>query len=893
MAGLLTLSSLAILPRWVAWQAEDHHDGKPPRKVPYQPNGRQAAVDKPSTWGEREQAEARAERLPRPLGQGGVGIVLGKLDGDRFLCGVDLDSCLEADGALAPWAARVLQRFTTYAEVSPSGSGIKLFFTCGQEDVELLRPSLSPKLARQFKRPGKDHPPAIELYLSNRYFAVTSRGLDGAPADINPVPLETLRWLLEIFGPSFKVQKAAPDPDAKSDAERDAGVASSAGRAEDTPDAAADAAEPPGLRQRIEAKAALNRNLGKRWRGDWSKLRDESRSGKAFALAAAVRKAGFDKADTLAALRMHPDTADWVAEKGTANDGREMARIWEHLERNHLPPPAQWLSKCQTNEMGQPLGNIANAMLAMREDARLQHAFAYDEMLRAVIAVAPLPGDPPGPDHVHRPVRDTDVSAVQEYVQLAGLEKLGKDTTHQAVDLRAMECGFHPVRDWLDGAQWDGVARVGTWLTTYLGVEGCEYASGIGLMFLVAMVARVFDPGCKCDYMLVLEGPQGARKSSVCLILGGPWFSDNLPDIRSAGKDVAQHLNGKWLIEVAEMSALDKAEAAALKAFITRTVERYRPSYGRKEVIEPRQCVFIGTTNKRAYLRDETGGRRFWPVKVGFIDTDALVRDRDQLFAEAVRLYRAGAAWWPNSQFEQQHIHPEHEKRYEADAWEEKIDTFLNTQAQTTVWAIAKDALFVDTPKLGDRGTAADHGQPWSGWAGSGRRAVPMASGTGSVIRKHRQHPGSRVPGGRRFSSADALTHLTHIPYRGETRARWYAHTRAHMHTRARSSPLWKLRQVRQVRQSVRRRTGWNRSRCAWVEGGHGPPTRNPCDGPEGDGNPNDHAPACPACWLPALQAGTGGGADPVRPATRAPTPTRRWRRSRPRSASSASPIPF
>lgn len=373
-----------------------------------------------------------------------------------------------------------------------------------------------------------------------------------------------------------------------------------------------------------------------------------------------------------------------------------------------IPRPARmprpgWIKNCQKNQNGEPLPNLANGLLALREDARLRDLFAYDEMLRAAILTQPVPSRniEEIPEMLPRAIRDTDVTAVQEMLQLAGLRRISKDAIHQAVDLRAQERAFHPVRDYLNALVWDGKPRLRSCLSRYFGAEDSPYTAQIGTMFMIAMVARIFEPGAKCDYMLVLEGPQGARKSTACAILGGEWFSDNLPDIRSAGKDVAQHLNGKWLIEVAEMSALDKAEAAALKAFITRTTERYRPSFGRKEVIEPRQCVFIGTTNKTAYLRDETGGRRFWPVKVGSIDTDALSRDRDHLFAEAVALYRQGVRWWPDGTFEAEHIKPQQDARYEADAWEEAINGYLGSFSQVTVLQVAREALHIDTPKLG------------------------------------------------------------------------------------------------------------------------------------------------------------------------------------------------
>jgi predicted P-loop ATPase len=359
---------------------------------------------------------------------------------------------------------------------------------------------------------------------------------------------------------------------------------------------------------------------------------------------------------------------------------------------------APWMAMCLLDDAGRPLPILANAVIPLRHDPLVHTTFAQDDMANLVLVRSTIPGG----ERVYkpRPLTDVDVGNLQEWMQRCGLERVGRETVQQAVSMRAAENRFHPVRDFLDRVPWDRRPRVDRWLTTYLGAEPTPYTAGIGRMFLVAMVARIFEPGCKADYMPILEGPQGARKSTACRILGGEWFSDALPDV-SAGKDLVQHLAGKWLIEVAEMSAMSRAETASLKAFITRSVERYRPPYGRNEVVQPRQCLFIGSTNKDTYLRDETGGRRFWPVRVGTIDTDALARDRDHLFAEAVHLYRTGTKWWPDGAFEAEHIRPEQEARFEADAWEEAITRWLEGRSRVTVLEVAREALSIETPRIG------------------------------------------------------------------------------------------------------------------------------------------------------------------------------------------------
>lgn len=357
---------------------------------------------------------------------------------------------------------------------------------------------------------------------------------------------------------------------------------------------------------------------------------------------------------------------------------------------------AKWLEQCIKSETGKPLPILANALIGLREET--PDAFAVDQMACVTMLMRPLNG--PDGAFAPRPCTDVDVGIVQERLQHLGIQRLSKDVAHQAVDIRAAECSFHPVRAYLNSMVWDGKPRISSLFSSYFGSAPTDYTAAIGAMFMVGMVARIFEPGCKADHMVVIEGAQGAMKSTACRILGGDFFSDNLPDV-AAGKDVSQHIRGKWLIEVSEMHAMNRAETTLLKAFITRQVERYRPSYGRKEVIEPRQCVFIGTTNKSTYLRDETGGRRFWPIKAGTIDVKALVRDRDQLFAEAVHSYRDGAGWWPDKDFERDHIAPEQAARYEADVWEDNIAEYLKTNTKVTVGQIAKEALHIETPRIG------------------------------------------------------------------------------------------------------------------------------------------------------------------------------------------------
>jgi putative DNA primase/helicase len=247
--------------------------------------------------------------------------------------------------------------------------------------------------------------------------------------------------------------------------------------------------------------------------------------------------------------------------------------------------------------------------------------------------------------------------------------------THAAIELVAKSNRFNPLTDYLSALEWDGLPRLNTWLSNYLGAEGTEYTEAVGRCSLISAVARAFEPGCQVDTMLILEGAQGTGKTSAVKVLAGEGNYAGSPfDLRS--KDRFQAVQDCWLYEMQELSSLRKADAQAVKAFVSTAEDTYRPPYGRAQITSKRRSVFIGTTNDSCYLSDATGARRFWPVATGRIDLRSLRNDRDQLWAEATNAYLAGEEWWLTAAGEEL-AKAEQEDAREPDPWEAAIAEWL------------------------------------------------------------------------------------------------------------------------------------------------------------------------------------------------------------------------
>jgi predicted P-loop ATPase len=356
----------------------------------------------------------------------------------------------------------------------------------------------------------------------------------------------------------------------------------------------------------------------------------------------------------------------------------------ELLGRGGRAHAYSWQSELKFDALGGIRPLLHNYILILRKHPEWRGVLSYNEFAaRVIIRGKPYWG------HVDRdtPWNDHFDSLTRTWFQRQDIAA-GQNDCGRAVQAAARANSFHPVRQYLEGLKWDGVPRLDTWLQVYMHVEDTPYVRAIGPRHLIGGVARIYQPGCKNDHTLVLEGPQGWRKSEVFRVMAvkPAWFTDRVSPM--ASKDAAVEMAGVWIIELSELDALLRATASGAKTFLTRQSDRFRPPYGRHLVDHPRQCIFGGTINPPAggYLKDSTGSRRIWPATCGgIVDVDALTRDRDQLWAEAVVRFKTDEPWWLETVKLEALAANEQKKRYQADTWQQPIEQWLGRRKDTSI----------------------------------------------------------------------------------------------------------------------------------------------------------------------------------------------------------------
>lgn len=299
-----------------------------------------------------------------------------------------------------------------------------------------------------------------------------------------------------------------------------------------------------------------------------------------------------------------------------------------------------WIKKLEFTKQGKILSSYRNIELVMLNDRNLKDKFGFNELSKREVILSDLLWRKYDPSDIA--LTDNDDANLRIYLEKKyGL--CGKDKIWDVLNSISHKNKYHPIKNYLESLEWDGVKRLDTLLIDYFACEDCEYTRAVTRKTLLAAVTRIYEPGCHFDTMLTLKGTQGCGKSSFFRKLSRGWFTDSIKDIRN--KDTLEGLQGVWIVEMGELTAMKKADAETIKSFLSGTVDRFRMAYGRRTQDYPRQCVFIATTNESEFLRDKTGNRRFWIVSGSKTykpskDVFGITKEEiDQIWAETKALY--------------------------------------------------------------------------------------------------------------------------------------------------------------------------------------------------------------------------------------------------------------
>lgn len=567
-----------------------------------------------------------------------------KLNEPHGVIGIDLDHCIDSDGEIAPWAAAIIQDANTYAERSPSGTGLRIF---GFGEIT---------------QDWNTHERGIEVYGGHgaRYLTVTGQRLDGAPHDVQPFPDGFLAALeSEYRKHREKVSATATTMPELVD--------------EDTLPSLDDLDLPPKARAFLEV-------------GERESDRSHALAGATAALYQATMKTvGLRDGVVLSLLRHNPFAWNVALDHRRQDEDLALEYLWKHhCERlRHKVTSAEndfeaiepvqgeplQLPSFQRDTKGKIEATVNNLLVALRRDDVCGLRIGYDVFHDGIMLASPSTDE-------WRPFTDADYTRLRASLERKGFKPIGRELIRDVVLTIGDDNKFDSAQLWLNGLPWDGAPRVERFLTDYLGVADSPYVRAVSIYLWTALAGRVLDPGCKADMVPVFVGAQGLGKSrAASALVPDPQFFVEV-SFNEDEANLARKMRGRLVGEISELRGLHTRELESIKAFITRTHENWVPKYREFAVQFPRRLVFIGTTNQSDFLADETGERRWLPVVVEKVDVSAIERDRLNLWGEARELYKAtGRVQFETAEQLAREVHDQHKVR---DSWEDVIREWLD-----------------------------------------------------------------------------------------------------------------------------------------------------------------------------------------------------------------------
>lgn len=719
------VAALASRKQWLMWRYEPGETPtSKPRKMPYYASARKrggkqgdlkdrgALVDYETIF------QAVKKHDTSGNGWDGVGFAFLPDDG---LVGIDLDGMINPEsGEISERCAAIIAACDTYTEFSPSGKGVHIIGT------------------GHIEKSIKDNGIGVEMFFGSQFFTFTGHPWPGSDPAIQEIPPRALARLettikvarkeaaaLKVGASVAPVASLRPAPAASTLGGQQRSLAQTVALAEE----ALQQVAPDDYATWIKVGMACKEGLGSAGYMVWDAWSATSPKYKGAEDTAKRWNSFQPSTTTIAAIFAIAEEAGWVSPWAKAKSRRASsprppaekdlpaakapageaampddveaagrAAIDKAKARAAAPEETNWQDGLIIKK-GEPSPCLANAELLLSHMPAWQGVIAYDEFSEKTVFRSPLPFDRQGAatgewsDHI-------DVKTTI-FLQRAWRVEFSTMTVGKAVEAMAKDHRYHPVREALKALPaWDGTRRNTEWLSDYLGVERTEYTALVGSFFLRGIVQRVMKPGCKFDYCPVLEGPQGTGKSQVARILAWNWFCDT--DLDLSNKDSLLALPGHLVYEIAELGSLMKAEERKQKSFLSRQEDEYRPPYGSRLIKVPRQNVFIGTTNEEEYLKDATGGRRFWPIACGTVfNLEGLLNARDQMYAEALADFHAGERAYPSADEQTRLFTPEQAKRGMQEPLEDILLPWIkNRVAPFSMAEAAMDGLHLSADKL-------------------------------------------------------------------------------------------------------------------------------------------------------------------------------------------------